>query len=161
VAEAAARRRRQYSPGGSSRTSRRIRRDPDVFFAAASNGTWLEYTNRRTGQSREVHPYPRMFSREPSSALVERIQWTFPIIFSPVDPTFSTRPPSTSGRRRTTERIGRALGGDLTRHDPKTMGHSGGPITGDMNGPEVYARCSRWRRSKCDVNVIGRDRTTA
>ncbi|HEY7789484.1 MAG TPA: hypothetical protein VIC33_03130, partial [Vicinamibacterales bacterium] len=28
---------------------------------------------------------------------------------------------------------------DLTRHDPKTLGDSGGPITHDMNGPEVYA----------------------
>src|SRR5205807_574718 len=28
---------------------------------------------------------------------------------------------------------------DLTRAEPKTLGPSGGPITGDMNGPEVFA----------------------
>ena len=43
---------------------------------------------------------------------------------------------------------------DLTRHDPKTMGHSGGPITGDMNGPEVYAVIFALGPSKKDVNVI-------
>ena len=29
------------------------------------------------------------------------------------------------------------LSDDLTRADPMTLGHSGGPIAGDMNGPEV------------------------
>jgi len=43
---------------------------------------------------------------------------------------------------------------DLTRHDPKTMGHSGGPITGDMNGPEVYATVFALGPSKRDVNVL-------
>ena len=57
-----------------------------MFFAGGNNGSFLVRTNRRTGQSREVHPYPRMFSGEPSSALAERGQWTFPIVFSPVDP---------------------------------------------------------------------------
>jgi photosystem II stability/assembly factor-like uncharacterized protein len=76
-----------YSPGGfEPGYVAADPKDPDVFFAGGVNGTWLEYTNRRTGQSREVHPYPRMFSGEPASALVERIQWTFPIVFSPVDP---------------------------------------------------------------------------
>ena len=31
------------------------------------------------------------------------------------------------------------LSPDLTRHDSTTLGESGGPITHDMNGPEVYA----------------------
>ena len=61
-------------------------KDPDVFFAGHNNGQFLVYTNRRTGQSREVHPYPRMFSGEPASAIPERVQWTYPIVFSPVDP---------------------------------------------------------------------------
>jgi hypothetical protein len=34
------------------------------------------------------------------------------------------------------------------------MGHSGGPITGDMNGPEVYALVFALAPSKRDVNVI-------
>ena len=34
------------------------------------------------------------------------------------------------------------------------MGHSGGPITGDMNGPEVYATVFALAPSKVDVNVL-------
>ncbi len=144
-----------YNPGGFEPAY--IAPDPkdlDVFFAGAVNGGWLEYTNRRTGQSREVHPYPRMFSGEPSSALVERIQWTFPIIFSPVDPrilyTATQHVWKTTNDGQSWERIS----GDLSRHDPKTMGHSGGPITGDMNGPEVYATVFALAPGKTDVNII-------
>ena len=46
------------------------------------------------------------------------------------------------------------ISGDLTRHDPKTLGPSGGPITRDMNGPEVYATVFTLAPSKVDVNVI-------
>ncbi len=76
-----------YSAGGSEPGY--IAPDPkdiDVFFAGANNGGFLTRINRHTGEYREVGPYPRMFSGEPSSALRERWQWTYPIVFSPVDP---------------------------------------------------------------------------
>jgi hypothetical protein len=43
---------------------------------------------------------------------------------------------------------------DLTRHDPKTMQDSGGPITHDMNSPEIYATVFSLAPGKTDVNVI-------
>jgi photosystem II stability/assembly factor-like uncharacterized protein len=46
------------------------------------------------------------------------------------------------------------ISGDLTRHDPQTMGDSGGPITHDMNSPEVYATVFAIGPGKTDVNVI-------
>jgi photosystem II stability/assembly factor-like uncharacterized protein len=129
-------------------------KDPDVFFAGAVNGGWLEYTNRRTGQSREVHPYPRMFSGEPSSALVERIQWTFPIIFSPVDTRVLYTATQHVWRTTNNGQHWDKISPDLTRHDPKTMGPSGGPITKDMNGPEVYATVFALAPGKTDANVL-------
>ncbi len=129
-------------------------KDPDVFFSGGNNGSFLERLNRRTGESREVGPYPREFSGEPSSALVERIQWTFPIIFSPVDPhvlyTGTQHVWKTTDQGETWTRISP----DLSRHDPKTMGDSGGPITHDMNSPEVYATVFAIGPSKKDVNVL-------
>ena len=128
--------------------------DPEVFYAGGNNGSFLTRLDRRTGEEREVGPYPRMFSGEPSSALVERWQWTYPIIFSPVDPKVlyagSQHVWRTVNGGQTWDRISP----DLTRHDPKTMGHSGGPITGDMNGPEVYGVVFAIGPSKRDVNVI-------
>jgi photosystem II stability/assembly factor-like uncharacterized protein len=144
-----------YGPGGGEPGY--IAPDPkdvDVFFAGHNNGQFLVYTNRRTGQSREAHPYPRMFSGEPASAIPERVQWTFPIIFSPVDPNILFT--ATQHVWKTTNQglDWTKISPDLTKHDPKTLGHSGGPITGDMNGPEIYATVFALAPSKIDVNVI-------
>ena len=76
-----------YSAGGSENGT--IAPDPknvDVIFANGNNGSFLIRTNRETGEQREVSPYPRIFSGEPSSAVKERWQWNTPLIFSPVDP---------------------------------------------------------------------------
>lgn len=130
--------------------------DPDVFYSGtnANGGGFLTKDNRRTGERREVSPYPRMFSGEESAVLKERWQWTYPILFSPVNPhilyassqhLFMTTNGGDSWTR---------ISPDLTRHDPKTMGPSGGPITRDMNGPEVYAVIFSIGPSKRTTNVI-------
>ena len=129
-------------------------KDPDVFFAGHNNGQFLVYTNRRTGQTREAHPYPRMFSGEPASAIPERVQWTYPIVFSPVDPNVLFTATQHVWKTTNAGVDWVKISGDLTRHDPKTLGHSGGPITGDMNGPEIYATVFTLAPSKVDVNVI-------
>jgi photosystem II stability/assembly factor-like uncharacterized protein len=144
-----------YSAGGSENgTIAPDPRDPDVIVAQGNNGTFITRINRKTGQRREIGPYPRMFSGEPSSALVERWQWTHPLVFSPVDPnvlyTCSQHVWKTTNGGQTWERISP----DLTRHDPKTLGPSGGPITHDMNAPEIYATVFALAPSKRDVNVI-------
>ena len=46
-------------------------KDLDVFFGGTNNGGFLTRYNRRTGQLREVSPYPRMFQGEPSSDVKE------------------------------------------------------------------------------------------
>jgi len=144
-----------YSPGGSEPGYvAPDPKDPEIFYAGGNNGSFLTRLDRRTGNLREINPYPRMFSGEPSSALVERWQWTFPIIFSPVDPnvlyTSSQHVWKTTNGGQSWEKIS----GDLTRHDPKTMGDSGGPITHDMNSPEVYGTVFSIGPGKTDVNVI-------
>ena len=129
-------------------------RDIDVYYSGTNNGGYLDRFDRRTGSSREVNPYPWFYSGEPSSAIKERWQWTFPIIFSPADP--RTLYVSSQRLWATTDggRTWRALSGDLTRHDPGTMGQSGGPITGDMNGPEVYGTIFSVGPGKRDARVI-------
>ena len=128
--------------------------DPDLFYSGTNNGGYLDKFNRRTGLSREVNPYPWFYSGEPSRDIKERWQWTFPILFSPIDP---KRLYVSSQRLWMTMDGGQnwtALSGDLTRHAPETQGPSGGPITGDMNGPEVYGTIFAVAPGKRDVNVI-------
>jgi photosystem II stability/assembly factor-like uncharacterized protein len=144
-----------YSPGGSEPAYiAPDPRDTDVFFSGGNNGSFLIYTNRKTGESREVHPYPRMFSGEPASALVERVQWTFPIVYSPVDPDVLFAATQHVWRTTSGGQTWDRISPDLTRHDPSTLGHSGGPITGDMNGPEIYATVFALAPSKVDLDVI-------
>ena len=113
-------------------------RNPDIFYSGTNNGGYIDKFDRRLGTHREVNPYPWFYSGEPSREIRERWQWTFPIIFSPID---SQTLYTSSQRLWKTTNGGRSwtpISGDLTRHDPRTQGKSGGPITGDMNGPEVY-----------------------
>ena len=127
--------------------------DPDVFYAG-SQGALLTRYNRKTGQTRDIQVYPRFFSGEPASALPERWQWTFPIMFSPIDNaimyTCSQHVWKTTNDGQTWEKISP----DLTYADPETLGPTGGIITNDMNGPEIYATVFALAPSNHDVNVI-------
>ncbi|MGE0771888.1 MAG: glycosyl hydrolase [Cyclobacteriaceae bacterium] len=127
--------------------------DPDVFYAG-SQGALLTRYNRKTGQIRDIQVYPRFFSGEPASALPERWQWTFPIMFSPLDPkimyTCSQHVWKTTNDGQTWEKISP----DLTYADPETLGPTGGIITNDMNGPEIYATVFALAPSQHDVNTI-------
>jgi photosystem II stability/assembly factor-like uncharacterized protein len=126
----------------------------DIIYAGGNNGSLLTRLDRRSGNQKEVNPYPRMFSGEPSSELFERWQWTYPIIFSPADPrvlyTSSQHVWKTTNGGDNWDKISP----DLTRHDPKTMGPSGGPITHDMNSPEVYGTVFALGPGKKDVNIL-------
>ena len=127
--------------------------NPDVFYAG-SQGALLTKYDRTTGQVRDIQVYPRFFSGEPASELPERWQWTYPIVFSPVDPkilyTCSQHVWKTTDDGQNWEKISP----DLTYADPETLGVSGGIITRDMNGPEIYATVFALAPSFHDVNTI-------
>ncbi|MFQ5537905.1 MAG: WD40/YVTN/BNR-like repeat-containing protein [Gemmatimonadota bacterium] len=129
-------------------------KDLDIFYSGTNNGRYIDKYNKRLGIAREVNPYPWFYSGEPAIDMVERWQWTFPILFSPLDP--KTLYTSSQRLWKTTDGgdTWTALSGDLTRADPSTLGHSGGPITGDMNGPEVYATIFSVGPGKVDEDVI-------
>lgn len=127
--------------------------NPDIFYAG-SQGALLTRYDRSNGQIRDIQVYPRFFSGEPASALPERWQWTFPIVFSPRDPnilyTCSQHVWKTTDDGQSWERISP----DLTYADPETLGPTGGIITKDMNGPEIYATVFALAPSYHDVNTL-------
>ncbi len=129
-------------------------KDVDVFYSGTNNGRYIDKFNKRLGTSREVNPYPWFYSGEPAIDMVERWQWTFPILFSPLDP--NTLYASSNRLWRTTDggNSWDQLSPDLTRADPSTLQRTGGPITGDMNGPEVYATIFAVGPGKVDMDVI-------
>jgi photosystem II stability/assembly factor-like uncharacterized protein len=95
-----------------------------------------------------------LFSGEEAKTLPERWQWTYPIVFSPVDPnvlfTCSQHVWKTTNEGQSWEKISP----DLTYNDSTTLGVSGGVITRDMNGPEIYGTVFALAPSYQDVNII-------
>lgn len=89
-----------------------------------------------------------------SSDIRERFQWTFPIVFSPHDPTVlyvsSQHVWKSTNEGQSWERISP----DLTRHVDSTMVASGGPITKDQTGVETYAVVFALAPDHHDANVI-------
>lgn len=128
--------------------------DPDVFFSGSNNGTFLTRLNRRTGELKEVGAYPRFFSGESSKDVKERWQWTYPIIFSYVDPNVLYTSSQRVWRSANGGDTWEAISGDLSRHDPKTMQESGGPITHDMNSPEIYGTVFSLAPGKKNISVM-------
>jgi len=127
--------------------------NPDIFYAGSYGGL-LTRLNRRTRVQKSVDPYPDNPMGYATKDIAERFQWTFPIVFSPVDKTALYAGSqhvwvSHNGGQSWTK-----ISPDLTRHDPKTMGDSGGPITRDETGVETYATVFSIASSPKDVNLI-------
>jgi len=143
-----------YSAGGGE--AGYVAPDPHhvgVFYAGDQAGIVTRY-DRNTNQKRDVQVNPWMFSGMPARDLPERWQWVFPIVFSPVEPhalfASSQHVWKTTNQGQSWERIS----SDLTRAEPDTLGDTGGPITHDENGPEIYGTVYTIAPSRLDANTI-------
>ena len=128
-------------------------RTPDIFYAGSYGGL-ITRLDRRTAQERQVNPYPDNPMGFASADIAERFQWTFPIVMAPTDPRIiyvgSQHVWKSTNEGQSWEKISP----DLTRHDPKTMGPSGGPLTKDNTGVETYATVFSIAPSAKDAAVI-------
>ncbi len=143
-----------YAVGGNeSGTIAPSTTDPNIFFAGGQEG-YLTRFDRRTGQARDVQPFPRLFSGESAGSVPERWQWTYPIVTSPTEPNVVYASSQHLWRTENGGQTWQRISPDLTRHDPQTLGDSGGPITKDQNGPEFYATIFTIAPSRQDAKTI-------
>jgi photosystem II stability/assembly factor-like uncharacterized protein len=128
-------------------------KDPNIFYAG-SQGAMLTRYDRRDGDERDVQPYPFFFSGQSAATLKERWQWTFPIVYDPLAP--GTLYCSSQHLFKTTNngKSWTVISPDLTLADPKTLGDSGGPITKDQNGPEIYGTIFTIAPSRLEEGTI-------
>src|SRR5260370_33386003 len=131
-------------------------KNANIFYGGDQAGIITRY-DRRTGESRAINVYPMFFAGMPASALKERWQWTFPIVFSAVDPNILYTSSQHLWKSTTQGQRWEQISPDLTRNDPATLGDSGGPITKDQNGPEIYGTIFSVAASPLDVKTIWYD----
>jgi photosystem II stability/assembly factor-like uncharacterized protein len=139
--------------GGESGYIAQDPRNPDIFFAGSYGGL-LTRINRKTRVLKAVDPYPDNPMGYATKDIAERFQWTFPIVFSPLDPTALYAGSQHVWLSHNGGQSWTKISPDLTRHDPKTMGDSGGPITRDETGVETYATVFSIAPSPKDGNLI-------
>ncbi len=112
--------------------------DPEIVYAGSYGGEITRY-DHHTGQEQNVTPWPL---NPIGSAAVDqkyRFQWTEPIVFSPHDPNALYFAAQVLFKTTDQGVHWQIISPDLTRNDKNTEQSSGGPITKDNTGVEVYA----------------------
>ncbi len=128
-----------YDAGGGESGYIAVRPDsPDVMFAGSYGGL-LTHKDARTGFERNVNPWPDNPMGHDAADAKYRFQWTFPIVISPHNPNRMYMGSSVIFQSDNEGQSWTAISPDLTRHDPRTLGGSGGPITKDQTSVEYYA----------------------
>jgi photosystem II stability/assembly factor-like uncharacterized protein len=111
--------------------------NPDVIYGG-NYGGYLSRLDHKTGENRAVSVWPDDPLGGGADVSKYRFQWNYPIFFSPHNPKklyaggnvlFATENEGASWT---------ALSGDLTTNDKIKQRSSGGPITKDNTGVEVY-----------------------
>jgi photosystem II stability/assembly factor-like uncharacterized protein len=109
----------------------------DVIYAGEYGG-YISRFDRRTRQARNVGIYPYDPSGHGGEDLKVRFQWTAPIIVSPHDSKTVYHAGNFLFRTSDGGLSWEKISPDLTRNDKSKQKWSGGPITGDNTGVEIY-----------------------
>ncbi len=138
TAEGGIARQHWYEPAGcESATVAVDPRNPDVTYGGCYGGTIARH-DRALGTQQEIMAWPQMAVGQQAADLRYRFQWNAPVKVSPHDPAVLYH---CSNRVHRTDDEGwswRVISPDLTRDDPQKQGYSGGEITWDNTGVEVF-----------------------
>ncbi len=111
--------------------------DPNIVYAGEYGGYISRY-DRRTRQARTIGIYPEDPSGHGGEDLKFRFQWTAPIAISPHNSNVVYHGGNVLFRTDNGGQTWTPISPDLTRNDKSKQEWSGGPITGDNTGVEIY-----------------------
>jgi photosystem II stability/assembly factor-like uncharacterized protein len=111
--------------------------DPNIVYAGEYGGYISRY-DHRTRQAHSVSVYPFNPSGHGAEELRYRFQWTAPILISPHNHKVVYHAANVLFETSDGGRHWKPISPDLTRNDKSKQKWSGGPITGDNTGVEVY-----------------------
>jgi photosystem II stability/assembly factor-like uncharacterized protein len=112
-------------------------KDPDIVYGG-NYGGFLQRINHRTRESRTINVWPDNPIGHGAEDMKYRFQWNFPIFFSPHDPNTLYACGNRLFKTNDEGQSWTSISPDLTRNDKSKLGPSGGPITKDNTGVEVY-----------------------
>ena len=143
-----------YDVGGGESGYIAVRPDsPDVVFAGSYGGL-LTHKDIKTGFERDVNPWPNNPMGHDAADAKYRFQWTYPIVISPHNPSRMYVGSSVIFQSDDEGQTFKTISPDLTRHDPRTLGASGGPITKDQTSVEYYGTVFTIAESPRTAGVI-------
>lgn len=143
-----------YEAGGGESGYIAVRPDsPDVVFAGSYGGLTTR-TNTSTDARRDVNPWPDNPMGHDAQDGRYRFQWTFPIVLSPENPKVLYLGSNVLFKTTDEGQNWTVISPDLTRHDPRTLGASGGPITKDQTSVEYYGTIFAVAESPIRAGVI-------
>jgi photosystem II stability/assembly factor-like uncharacterized protein len=111
--------------------------DPQIVFAGSYGGEITRY-DHRTGETQSVNPWPVNPIGWAAADVKHRFQWTEPVVFSPHDPKILYFAGEVLFKTTDGGMNWNIISPDLTRNDKQKQQASGGPITKDNTGVEVY-----------------------
>jgi photosystem II stability/assembly factor-like uncharacterized protein len=113
-------------------------KDSQIVYAGSYGGLTTRY-DKRTGQLRDINPYPNNPMGSGADVLKYRFQWNFPLLFSPHDPNTLYCAANVLFKSTDEGSSWQIISPDLTRNDKTKQGSSGGPITKDNTSIEYYS----------------------
>ncbi|MBY0461431.1 MAG: hypothetical protein K2V38_29290, partial [Gemmataceae bacterium] len=127
--------------------------EPDVVYAGEYGGILTRY-DHRTGQARNITVNQFNPSGIDPAKMKYRFQWTAPILISHHDPKTIYHAANVLFRTKDGGQTWDKVSGDLTRNDKQKQQWSGGPITGDNTGVEVYGTVFALTDSRVQKGVL-------
>ncbi len=124
-----------------------------VSYGGGYDGIMSTY-NEKNDQDRMISVYPEQNYGIGADKYAYRFNWTFPIAFSPHNPKCLYTASNKVHRSFDAGQTWEDISPDLTRHDPKTLQPSGGPVTLDITGTETYATVFAFAESPVTAGVL-------
>ena len=128
-------------------------KDSEIIFAGSYGGLTTRY-DHKTGQLRDVNPYPNNPMGAGADASKYRFQWNFPLVFSPHDPNTLYLGGNVLFKSSNEGQSWEIISPDLTRNDKSKQASSGGPITKDNTSIEYYDTIFTVMESPVQAGVI-------
>jgi photosystem II stability/assembly factor-like uncharacterized protein len=147
-------------PGGGESGYLAVKPGDPAIVVGGSIGTGpgmgrLVHYDHRSGQERIISVWPEAYGMGiPPAEHRYRFQWTFPVFYSRWDPRELWIAGNRVFRSVDEGQSWEVVSPDLTRNDPAKLGPSGGPITRDNTGAEIYCTIFALAESPHERDVL-------